>query len=48
MASQGLHPLIFSFCQETLLFKGITFLVLFSFIKSPVAEVLQRHGFLKL
>lgn len=41
-------PFIFLFCQEMLMFKGNMFLVLFSFIKITVAEVLQRHRFLKL
>lgn len=48
MASKGFHPLVFLFCQEMLMFKGNMFLVLFSFIKITVAEVLQRHRFLEL
>lgn len=47
-ASEGFHPLIFPFCQEMLMFKGIMFLALFGFIKSTMAGVLQRHRFFKL
>lgn len=48
MASKEFNPLIFPFCQEMLMFKGILFLILFSFMKTTVAEGLQRHRFLKL
>lgn len=47
MASKGFHLFIFLFCQEMLMFKGIMVPVLCSFIKTAVAEVVQRHKVFK-